>query len=57
MCIWTTGLTGVHNTMKVQRMKTPLMYPVHDRNRFHFNIFKQNQIYILNKPQHFIHHI
>lgn len=22
MCIWTTGLTGVHNTMEVQRMKT-----------------------------------
>lgn len=39
MCIWTTGLTGIHNTMEVQRMKTPLMYPVHDRNRFHFKYF------------------
>lgn len=33
MCIWTTGLTGIHYTMKVQRMKTPLMYI--GRNRFH----------------------
>lgn len=58
MCIWTTGQTGIQlyiTNMKLQRMKTSLMYI--GRNRFHLIFLKKNQIYIVNKAQHFIHHI